>query len=366
VGMRFFNVWSEEGSREDMLYRMLKDNTAEYLTRHKRDWIHVHDVVRAICYLIPVLMFFGGGIVSAVLATVIYSIPPIVRLTCLGLTQVSGTYSEVSRSFGGTLIQTLRKIKFPLAVPSLVIGFNQTVIMAFEATYLGSNGWLIKFQKNNLIIDPWLKGDLIFPPGEWFFKGSLEKEISIDKEIDIILLTQGLPDHCHIPTLEMFRKDIPIICPKSAVETLKKIGFSSIKMLKPTEKTKLFNLSFEATAGAPVPQIENGYIVKDDQDNGFYIEPHGYLDENLNKQNLDAVITPTKNLELPLVGSFVKGADVIPKLINKFKPKYILSSTIGGDAKYSGFLNNFISVQDYEEELDCNLVDLKSMQSIMI
>jgi len=238
--------------------------------------------------------------------------------------------------------------------------------MTFEATYLGSNGWLIKFKKTNLIIDPRLKGDLIFPPGEWFFKGSLEEEISVDKKIDIILLTQGLPDHCHVPTLEMFRKDIPIICPKSAVETLKKIGFSSIKVLNPTEKTSLFNLSFEATAGAPVPQIENGYIVKDDQDNGFYIEPHGYLDENLNKQNLDAVITPTKNLGLPLVGSFVKGADVIPKLINKFNPKFILSSTVGGDAKYSGFLNNFISVQDYKEELNCNLVDLRSMQSIMI
>ena len=146
----------------------------------------------------------------------------------------------------------------------------------------------------------------------------------------------------------------------------KKIGFSSIKVLKPTEKTTHYNLSFEATAGAPVPQIENGYIVKDDQDNGFYIEPHGYLDEKLNKQNLDAVITPTKNLELPIVGPFVKGADVIPKLINKFNPKFILSSTVGGDAKYSGLLNNFISVQDYEKELNCNLVDLKSMQSIMI
>ena len=238
--------------------------------------------------------------------------------------------------------------------------------MPFEATYLGSNGWLIKFKKTNLIIDPWLKGDLIFPPGEWFFKGSLEEEILIDKDIDIILLTQGLPDHCHVPTLEMFRKDIPIICPKSAVATLEKIGFDSIKVLKPTEKINHLNLSFEASAGAPVPQIENGYIVKDEQDNGFYIEPHGYLDENINKQNLDAVITPTKNLELPLVGSFVKGADVIPKLIKKFNPKFILSSTIGGDAKYSGFLNKFISVQDFEKELNCNLVDLKSMQSIMI
>ena len=238
--------------------------------------------------------------------------------------------------------------------------------MTFETTYLGSNGWFIKFRKTNLIIDPWLKGDLIFPPGEWFFKGSLEQELSINKTINIILLTQGLPDHCHIPTLEMFRKDIPIICSKSASRILEKIGFSSIKTLKPREKTHLLNLSIEATAGAPVPQTENGYIVRDEEDNSFYIEPHGYLDENINKQNLDAVITPTKNLELPLLGSFVKGADVIPKLINKFNPKVILSSTIGGDAKYSGFLNNFISVQEYKEELNCNLIDLETMQSIMI
>tara|TARA_B100000886_G_scaffold189355_1_gene130249 strand:- start:1133 stop:3253 length:2121 start_codon:yes stop_codon:yes gene_type:complete len=83
------------------------------------------------CYLVPVLMFFGGGAFSALLATIIYSIPPIIRLTVLGLSQVSTTYSEVSRSFGGSTLQTLNKIKFPLAVPSLVMGFNQTVMMAF-------------------------------------------------------------------------------------------------------------------------------------------------------------------------------------------------------------------------------------------
>ena len=53
VGMRFFNVWAEEGSRVDMLYRMLQENTAKYITRHKRDYIHVNDVVSAIAHLIP-------------------------------------------------------------------------------------------------------------------------------------------------------------------------------------------------------------------------------------------------------------------------------------------------------------------------
>ena len=83
------------------------------------------------CYLIPVLMFFGGNIVSAVIATVIYSLPPMVRLTTLGLSQVSVTVTEVSQSFGGTGFQTLRKIKLPMALPSLVMGFNQAVMMAF-------------------------------------------------------------------------------------------------------------------------------------------------------------------------------------------------------------------------------------------
>ena len=83
---------------------------ASYNERYRNIQNVVLDAMQTLtyfCYLIPVLMFFGGGTVSAVLATVIYSIPPIIRLTSLGLTQVSGTYSEVSRSFGGTLIQTL-------------------------------------------------------------------------------------------------------------------------------------------------------------------------------------------------------------------------------------------------------------------
>ena len=238
--------------------------------------------------------------------------------------------------------------------------------MTFEATYLGSNGWLIKFKNTNLIIDPWLTGDLIFPPGEWFFKGSLDNDIIINEKINTILITQGLPDHCHLPSLKKFKKDIDIICPKSAKDIIKKIGFTSIKVIQPSERININHLEIEATSGAPVPQVENGYIVKDEEGNGFYIEPHGYLDEKLSPQQLKAVITPTMNLKLPFVGSFVKGADVIPKLITKFNPKYILSSTVGGEAKYTGFLNKFIKVQEYEEEISCNLLNLKTMDSIKI
>ena len=53
VGMRFFNVWAEKVSRSDMIFRMLEEKTVTYLTRHKRDWIHVNDIVTAIATLIP-------------------------------------------------------------------------------------------------------------------------------------------------------------------------------------------------------------------------------------------------------------------------------------------------------------------------
>ena len=52
VGMRFFNVWAEGDSREDMLFRMLQEDTAKYITRHERDYIHVKDVCHAIDYLL--------------------------------------------------------------------------------------------------------------------------------------------------------------------------------------------------------------------------------------------------------------------------------------------------------------------------
>ncbi|MDP6164667.1 MAG: ABC transporter permease subunit [Gammaproteobacteria bacterium] len=81
-------------------------------------------------YLIPVLMFFGGNIVSAVIATVIYALPPVIRLTSLGISQIPETYNEVSTSFGSNTRQSLTKVQLPMALPSVMLGFNQAVMMA--------------------------------------------------------------------------------------------------------------------------------------------------------------------------------------------------------------------------------------------
>ena len=237
--------------------------------------------------------------------------------------------------------------------------------MTFKATYLGSNGWIIEFKKVRLVIDPWLLGDLIFPPGGWFFKGTLKDEIPTPKNIDLILLTQGLPDHCHIPSLKKFPKTTNIICSKSCFKTLVELNFESINIMEPGQKLEFNDIKIEATSGAAVPQVENGYILEA-TDGSFYIEPHGYLDNKIKSRKLDAVITPTKNLELPMLGPFVKGADVIPNLVKLFNPSYVLSSTTGGDAQFSGMLNSFISLEEFKKTIDCKILDLDQMESVVI
>lgn len=81
-------------------------------------------------YLIPVLMLFGGNKVTAIIATVIYALPPMVRMTMLGLKQVPAQVNEVCDAYGSTASQSLFKVKLPMASPSIMLGVNQAIAMA--------------------------------------------------------------------------------------------------------------------------------------------------------------------------------------------------------------------------------------------
>lgn len=95
-------------------------------------------------YLIPVLMLFGLGKVPAVFATVIYALPPLIRLTELGIRQVDKEVVEAARAFGVTPWQLLINVHLPLARPSIMAGLNQAVMMALAmvviASMIGSRG----------------------------------------------------------------------------------------------------------------------------------------------------------------------------------------------------------------------------------
>ena len=108
-------------------------------------------------YLIPAAMLFGLGKVPAILATVIYATPPLIRLTDLGIRYVDSEVVEASRAFGATRWQMLRGVQIPLALPSIMQGINQTTMMALAmvviASMIGARGLgepvLLGLQRND-------------------------------------------------------------------------------------------------------------------------------------------------------------------------------------------------------------------------
>ncbi|MDR5816646.1 proline/glycine betaine ABC transporter permease [Caballeronia sp. LZ033] len=118
-----------------------RSNRAEVVLRSLLDFMQT---MPAFVYLIPAVILFGLGRVPAVIATIVFAMPPVVRLTTLGIRQVREELLEAGRSFGSTDAQLLWKIQLPNALPSIMAGVNQTIMMALSmvvvASMIGAGG----------------------------------------------------------------------------------------------------------------------------------------------------------------------------------------------------------------------------------
>ena len=116
-------IWSANSKRCDKILHPILD---------------LMQTMPAFVYLIPAVLFFGLGTVPGAFATIIFAMPPVVRLTSLGIKQVPKNVIEASRSFGATPMQLLFKVQLPLALPTIMTGINQTILMSLSMVVIAA------------------------------------------------------------------------------------------------------------------------------------------------------------------------------------------------------------------------------------
>ncbi len=231
-------------------------------------------------------------------------------------------------------------------------------------TRIDLNSWLFHLGGYTILVDPWLVDPLVFYGQPWLFTAYHNTSIAFTPEtlppIDLILISQGVDDHCHRPTLERLDRSIPVVASPTAAKVVRQLGYQQVTAIAHWQDFSLGDtLKITAIPGAELQpgQVENGYLLRDATTNEtLYYEPH-LFPTNVPVEQLgqvDVAIAPVIGQVIPLLGQVIMGPLQAMRLVETLKPRVFIPTTLG-DVRVEGILPKLIqtvgSVEEFRDRL---------------
>lgn len=245
------------------------------------------------------------------------------------------------------------------------------------------NAWRCELAASGIkiLVDPWLVGELTFGGLSFIYAGSKRvarpETIDVDRlaaETDLILLTMGIDDHAHRPTLERLPKSLPVVGSPSAAAVARKLGYSTVYEIMPGQELLLCGgkLKIRATQGAlvgpPWSQRENGYVLNEIVPGGIslYYEPHADFVPDSVRQvgRVDVVVSPPCTQSL-LGYDLVKGASENVPLLKILRPR-VFVPLMNAEFDARGPLNTLLTETGGPNELKRQLASSPDLAGIKV
>ncbi|KAF5751941.1 hypothetical protein HS088_TW02G00960 [Tripterygium wilfordii] len=292
------------------------------------------------------------------------------------------THSPIRISSNTLKLSTSRLDRVVSAVVSEenTVGSSSSATDVFKLSYLEGNSWLWDVGGVKILVDPILVGNLDFGI-PWLYDAAKKFlknfQLSDLPELDCLLITQSLDDHCHLKTLKPLsemRSDLRVIATPNAKPLLDPL-FNNVIYLEPGQSSDIearngAKIRVQATAGPvlgpPWQRPENGYLVSSPEDRlTLYYEPHCvYNKGSLEKRRADIVITPVIKQLLPKF-TLVSGQEDAVQLAKLLHAKYIVPMR-NGDLDSKGILASILqtegTIESFKELLAKELPDAQVLE----
>jgi L-ascorbate metabolism protein UlaG (beta-lactamase superfamily) len=233
-----------------------------------------------------------------------------------------------------------------------------------KLTRIDLNSWIFSIAGKTVLVDPWLVDPLDFYGLPWLFRAYHNTPLAFTPAtlpaIDLLLISQGVDDHCHKPTLEQLDRSIPVVASPTAAKVVRSLGYKDVTELSHWQSVKWGgSLEITATLGAEIQpgQVENGFLLRDlNSGETLYYEPHlsPFVELAAKVEEVDVAIAPVVGQIFPFLGQVIMGPLQAMQLVGEVKPRYFVPTAMG-DIRTSGLLPLLIrsvgSVEEFSDRL---------------